>query len=371
LNRNRVKTHLIILNAAILFNVIFFTFAAAQDLNIVLKKGTVHSKVESNLLNLEKEYKKGLRAAKMFAMGRNIKMDDQENITIFLISKPGSTIDETSIEAFGAKIIKHVDNITKIKIPINMLSLMADGITGVSFVKLPDKFVPLTLESEGVNLIGASAYHSEGYTGSGVKVAVIDSGFAQLSSAISSGELPNNVIKVDCTGSNCVSTDFISETEHHGTGVAGIVNDMAPDAQLYLIKISDILDLKDAKDYAIDNGIRIINLSGGWFNNNFYDGECYYNNSICTANDAYANDILWVNAAGNQANQHYEATFMDSDSDGWHNVSASNESINIYAYSGDVIVVYLTWNAWPTTDQDYDLYLLDSALNIVASSVNS
>jgi len=371
LNRNRFKTPLSILTSAVLLSIIFFTIAGAQDLNIVLKKGGVHPKVEGNLLNLEKEYQKSLKAARMFAKNRNIKMDDQENVTVFLISKPGLTIDEVSIQAFGAKIIKRVDNVTKIKVPINMLSLIADSTIEVSFVTLPDKFIPLTVESEGVDLIGASAYHSEGYAGSGVKVAVIDSGFAQLSSAISNGELPNNVIKVDCTGPKCVSTDFSSETEKHGTGVAGIVYDMAPDAQLYLIKISDILDLKDAKDYAIDNGIKIINLSGGWFNSNFYDGECYYSNSVCTANDAYANDILWVNSAGNQATRHYEATFMDSDSDGWHNVSASDESINIYAYSGDTIVAYLTWNAWPLTDQDYDLYLLDSALNVVAGSVNS
>jgi len=360
-----------IFNATVLLNVIFFTFATAQDLNVSPKKGDVHPKIEGNLLNLVKEYNKGLKAARMFAQSRNIKMDNQENITVFLISQPGLTIDETSIQTFGAKIIKSVDDVTKIKIPINMLSLMADSVSGVSFVKLPDKFIPLTVESEGVDLIGASAYHSEGYTGSGVKVAIIDSGFAQLSSAISIGELPDNIIKIDCTGPNCVSTDFSSETEKHGTGVAEIVYDMAPDAQLYLIKISDILDLKDAKDYAIDNGIKIINLSGGWFNQNFYDGECYYGNPICTANDAYANNILWVNSAGNQANQHYEATFMDSDSDEWHNVSASGETINIYAYSGDTIVVYLTWNAWPLTDQDYDLYLLDSALNIIAVSENS
>jgi subtilisin family serine protease len=371
LNINRFKRLLIILKAAILLNVILFTIADSQDLNIVLKKGGVHPKVEDNLLNLGKEYKKSLKAAKLFAKNRNIKMDNQENITVFLISKPGLTIDETSFQAFGAKTIKRVDNITKIKVPINMPSSIADSVIGVSFVKLPDKFIPLTVESEGVDLIGASGYHSTGYTGSGVKVAIIDSGFANLFSAISIGELPSNIIMIDCTGSNCVSTDFSSETEKHGTGVAEIVYDMAPDAQLYLIKISDTLDLKDAKDYAIDNGIKIINLSGGWFNQNFYDGECYYSSSVCTANDAYANDILWVNAAGNQANRHYEATFMDSDSDGWHNVSGSGETINIYAYSGDTIVGYLAWNAWPSTDQDYDLYILNSDLNIVASSENA
>ena len=46
-----------------------------------------------------------------------------------------------------------------------------------------------------------------------------------------------------------------------------------------------------------------------------------FSNAVCTADDAYANNILWVNAAGNEAQKHYWADFTDSDSDGWHNVS--------------------------------------------------
>ena len=51
----------------------------------------------------------------------------------------------------------------------------------------------------------------------------------------------------------------------------------------------------------------------------------------------------------------------DPDSDGWHNVSPSDETINISANAGDTIEVYLTWDAWPTTSQDYDLYLYNSS----------
>jgi hypothetical protein len=150
MNRNRFKTPLSILNAAILLNIIFFTIAAAQDLNMVLRKGGVHPKVEGNLLNLEKEYNKGLKAAQIFAKNANIKMDNQENITVFLISKPELTVDETSIQAFGAKTIKRVDNVTKVKVPINMISSLADSVIEISFIKLPDKFIPLTVESEGL-----------------------------------------------------------------------------------------------------------------------------------------------------------------------------------------------------------------------------
>ncbi len=34
------------------------------------------------------------------------------------------------------------------------------------------------------------------------------------------------------------------------------------------------------------------------------------------------------------------------------------------------IIALLTWDAWPATDQDYDLLLFDSSMKLVASSTN-
>ena len=160
---------------------------------------------------------------------------------------------------------------------------------------------------------------------------------------------------------------------YHGTACTEIVHDMAPSAQLYLIKIQDSIDLQHAKDYCVSNGINIISHSLGWFNTNFYDGSCYNDNPVCTANNAYSNGILWVNSTGNYARQHYEAIFSDPDGNGWHNVSSNNECVSLYANAGDIIYVTLTWNAWPATNQDYDLYLFyvgGSGLTRVASSRN-
>jgi len=142
----------------------------------------------------------------------------------------------------------------------------------------------------------------------------------------------------------------------------------------------DGLDLEDAKNFAVDpnNKIRIINMSLVVPNTNFYDGGCWslngFSSPVCTADNAYANNILWVNAAGNEAQRHYEAVFADPDDDGWHNISPSDETINISANAGDTIEVYLTWDAWDnslTTDQDYDLYLYNSSVVEVDHSLNT
>ena len=360
----RCGKFLAIFGTIMLLNFAFFAFAFAQDLHMAPAKENVHPKMASCLKKLEVEHEKSATAGRLFAQGMNINTQDQNKINVYLMSEPGTSVDETSLYNLDAKIIKQVGNVTRAEVPIDMLTTIADTVKGISFIKTPDKLIPVAFESEGVDLTGASSY---GYDGSGVNVAVIDVGFYNLSSAISNGDLPNNVVKIDCTGASCVSTNFSSESAEHGTAVAEIVYDMAPGANLYLIKVKYTDDLVDAKNYAINHGIKIINHSLVVFNTNFYDGECFNNNSVCTANDAYDHGVLWVNAAGNEAKRHYEATFTDSDiggGDGWHNVSGSDETINIItASAGQTIEVYLTWDAWPTTGQDYDLYLLDSSLD--------
>ncbi|MEA1949339.1 MAG: CFI-box-CTERM domain-containing protein [Thermodesulfobacteriota bacterium] len=366
MNRIRYGKFLTIFSTILLLNFAFFALAFAQDLHMAPEKKNVHPKMSSYLEKLEKEYKKSARAARLFAQGRNLKLKDRDKITVFLMSEPGTTVDEMSLQALGGEIIKSANNISKVRAPVNMLTAIADNVKGLSFIKLPDRLIPVAVQSEGVNLTSAaSSYHSSGYAGSGVNVAVIDVGFALLNDAIDNHELPSNVVRIDCKGSSCVSTDFSLETEEHGTAVAEIVYDMAPGANLYLIKVDDTLDLWDAKNYAISQGINIINSSLVAFNTNFYDGTCYSSNPVCTANDAYNHGILWVNAAGNQAKRHYEATFTDPDSDGWH-----DENIEISANGNDTIKVYLTWDAWPTTSQDYNFYLYNSSSALVAWSEN-
>jgi hypothetical protein len=258
---NYLKYH-VILSTILIFS-FFYTIATAEDLNMVAEKENIHPKIEGTLQKLEEEYEKSSVAAMEYSLSRNIRIDDEKDITVYLISEPETPVDELTLQPYGAKIIKRADNVSKIKAPINMLKAIADNVEGVSFILLPDKPIPLMVESEGVAVTEASIYHTEGYFGSDVKVAVIDMGFAEVSSAIADSELPNDVVKIDCTGSSCVTTDFSSETERHGTGVAEIVYDMAPEAQLYLIKIYDTLDLVDAKNYSINNGIKIINASLG------------------------------------------------------------------------------------------------------------
>src|SRR2546428_1433984 len=105
------------------------------------------------------------------------------------------------------------------------------------------------------------------------------------------------------------------------------------------------------------------------FNAGPYEGT----KKISQAVNAVRNSvILFVAAAGNEAQRHWEGNFVDSDSNGWRNFSGTDETIGIDAQAGQTVDVFLSWNDWPTSTQDYDLYVFSDPdhLNLLGFSEN-
>ena len=46
-------------------------------------------------------------------------------------------------------------------------------------------------------------------------------------------------------------------------------------------------------------------------------------------------------------------------------MTETDNFISLYAFEGDPILALLTWDAWPATDQDYDLLLFNSSMKLV------
>jgi hypothetical protein len=219
--------------------------------------------------------------------------------------------------------------------------------------------------------MNADHWHSVGDSGSSVKVAVIDGGFDSLTEAQTSEDIPSSYVSHDFTGSG------LETSTPHGTAVAEAIFDLVPNAELYLYKIANSTHLENAKDSCISNGVDIINHSMGWYNASYYDGTGF----ICAiADDAISNGICWVNSAGNDAEMHYRSVFDDTN--GTHDFSGSGGNVNYFgpgdgsAYNipdGYTIDVFLNWDAYPTTTEDYDLVLyryLGGSWQQVASSTN-
>lgn len=203
--------------------------------------------------------------------------------------------------------------------------------------------------SQGVELTGAANLHALEEQGAGVKIGIIDLGFASLAAAQSAGELPAGAIVTDYTGSGTGGTN-------HGTQVAQIVHDMAPQAQLYLAKIETDIELQQAVDDMVAAGVQVINHSVGWYGAAFYDGT----GPICDAvNTAAANGIQWVNSAGNDRLRHYLATFTDSDGDLHHEFTANQDYNTVTLNANAGLQLILNWDDYPSTNVDYDLYVYD------------
>ena len=271
-------------------------------------------------------------------------------MVVILVPTAGAaaTIDTTSFAALGVEILAQSKSLMRVSIPPASLREVSE-LPSVAFVRRPHRPHTQQTLSEGVALIRALEHHAAGAKGQGVKVAIIDGGFK-------GADKLNKDMPVRRWYRDYTRVGIYAGTDAHGTACAEIVYDVAPEAELYLYKVEDIVDLENAKDRCIQNGVAIVNYSATWVNEGFGDGR----GLICDiVNDAADNGILWVNAVGNYAQKHYAGFWRDSDADNRHNFAAGDDMVNFAdeIEIGKAIRVTLTWDDWPITTADYDLYL--------------
>jgi hypothetical protein len=293
-----------------------------------------------------------------FAQASNIRIE-QDKVVVTIFPEPGfatTHIDQHLLESFGVEVKAVATHSMRVAIPIAQLQNVVTSLSGASQIEEPLVPRPLATIDEGEALMNANVWQSASCTGSGTRVAVIDLGFYKFSGAVANGDLPGTVVSYDFTG-----TGLETGTEH-GTAVAEAIYDIAPGASLYLYKIRDLTDLENAEAACKTNNVDVINHSVAWYNASYYDGTGEVSD---VANDAVSNGIIWVNAAGNDAQTHYRSVFRDA-GNGTHDFSGSGANINYFgpgdgsAYvipAGYTIDVFLNWNAYPTTREDYDLRL--------------
>jgi subtilase family protein/WD40 repeat protein/hemolysin type calcium-binding protein len=295
------------------------------------------------------------------ALGRTTALAEQltrtdDGVVVIVEPAAGVTHAEDAVRAAGGEVNEHAAGLVEATVPVDRLAALAQK-AGVARVRAPALHRPAYI-SEGVYYLNALKWHEAGLTGAGVKVAVIDVGFGNYYHWRGS-ELPLDVTVQDYCNGRILTSD------EHGTAVAEIVHDVAPDAQLYLICIDTEVDLARAEQYAKEQGIAIVNHSVVWYNTSRGDGTGGPGTPDAIVRDARANGILWVNASGNDAHSHWSGKFSDPDDDGAMPLPGPFVAPR---GRGDTICVALKWDAWPVTTQDFDLVLfVDGA--VVASSV--
>jgi len=202
----------------------------------------------------------------------------------------------------------------------------------VNWVELDRLREPLTIE--GRALVGSNTVASNGYAGSGVGVAVIDSHFDLLHPELGgSTSLPNGVVRAGSNfsdpGTSVHSQNF--NDCYHGTGTASIVRRYAPSADIYALTVfpnSYDSVIANAINWCVTNKngvnggapIRVISMSLGGGRNY---SECTTGLMHTASGTALSNGILVFAASGN---------------DGWTN------SMGSPACSPNVISVGSVWD---------------------------
>ncbi len=276
------------------------------------------------------------------------------------------------IKALGGRQVAMGERLASANVPMDRLQALARR-AGVAFVRRPLTARPLEAASlaqyaSATLPTGARLMHNYGVRGQDVRIAVIDQGFAQLQRYMSDGRIDRDAVveRVDVGG------EGMAEGGEHGTRVARVVHTMAPQAELVLINLgesSDEVVLERAVDRALDHDVDIINHSIGWFGSNFGDGTGPVDALV---REVHERGVLWVNAAGNQARQHWIGQAADRDGDGWLEFKPGRDHLYVGSVpsGGDGAITFggtfglisltLVWDQFPTTGQDLDLHLFNA-----------
>ena len=219
------------------------------------------------------------------------------------------------------------------------------------YLQYQNGFIPT-----GVNMTNAPMYHMKGYTGKGITVAVLDTGYTYHE------DLDENIIGGrNFTNEDNGNPDIYNDYNGHSTHVAGTIasnghiKGIAPNAKLLILKVLDkngngnLESVVNAINYAISQEVDIITLSLG-----------------CTIDvpelrtvvrNAVAKDIVIVCAAGNGGDNNSATNEIDYP-------SGYTETISVGAVDNTRL------NAW-FTNSNNQIDCVAHGVNVISTGLNN
>ena len=327
-------------------------------------RGTVHPRLESTLSQLVTAERSG-QNLRTVAQWKGIPLLNNRLQAVIETESDATAQVASAIEAMGLTVQSTYRHLVQVQAPVESLTALAD-LPHVRFVRRPLDLYPQEVLSEGLRLLGTMPWHEKGFKGQGAKVAVVDLGFLGYGELLGS-ELPEQV-----QAESFIEDVFTIEVgTYHGTAVAELLIDVAPEASLYLVAISTEVELGNAVDWLVEEGVQIISFSVGALAAPS-DGTSVIDGIVDRARDK---GILWVNAAGNYGSSHWQGTFNDGAGDGWHEFEDGSKLFPVEIGANEIAVFILTWNDWPASSQDYGFYLfwggVDGSLQLISFSDSS
>lgn len=185
-------------------------------------------------------------------------------------------------------------------------------VTTVRIKSLDTPVGPATRVAPGVATVGADDLHRRGLDGAGVTVGIIDAGFR-----VSNPEIAANVGAYR-------SFDAGDADRAHGTAVASVVADTAPDATLHLAAVGSTTtpeEYERAVEWLEASGADVVVDAGSYFGQ-AGDGTGPLAQVAADASE----DALFVTSAGNYARRHWADTH-DATADGrWVDFAPGTEA---------------------------------------------
>lgn len=302
----------------------------------------------------------------------------------------GSSTLRRAVKDAGGTVVASTSGLVLADVPAGKVEALA-GAPGVRQVRLPLDYsvvppsndAPQSLQRarDGVDAVatqatggtggevlvktGIDAWHAAGFTGTGMKIGIIDSfKGAAWNAAAASGDVPVAPAGAFCLANNVNCGATFWNGGAHGVAVSEIVRDMAPGAELYLATVSTITDYQAAIDYFASQGVRIITRSLGAPYDGPGNGVGELDNKV--VDYAIAKGLTWFNSAGNSAGTasrlgaYYRTAWTDTDGDGWLNFADGSNYQGFFCNPDGSLFYGVRWSDWGAGKTDYDLYVYDT-----------
>ena len=218
-----------------------------------------------------------------------------------------------------------------------------------------------SVTTEGDAAARADLVRAQGLDGTGAVVGVISDGIDSLREAQESGDLPAVAVPNDA---RCPRG-----SGDEGTALLEIVHDIAPGAQLLFAGPADSFEMVGAVECLLAAGADVIVDDLGFFGEPFFE-----DGSVAEAvRGAVKGGVSYHSSAGNEARVHLEQDFVATPSSTLHDFAegAGDNTNTVVVPAGGRLTCILQWNdPFGGSANDYDLFLLDQDLSVVAMSVD-
>ena len=354
-----------------------------NQLSIPEKTELKYPNLGSTLDQMAATVEEGELSARDAAKDAPVSKEESVAVTIYLSGNVDEVV--TFLEDNGGDPRNIGEDYIEAYVPVTLVGQLSEqpGVLRVREIIPPQPIQTVRrIFGHGPPVHGSAVWNQAGYSGQGIKVGIIDLGFKDLTSLMGT-ELPARIqgrcytdIGVftqnlaDCEAVGEVTVDIPEcldaarrgavRNAEHGTIVAESVIDIAPEVSLYIANPHSQADLQNTAEWMASEGVSVINYSVVWLFDGPGNGTSPFSVSpLRTVDRAVANDIIWVNAAGNSAQETWFGGYSDPDGDGATGFGGQNdEVIDMPLTECQPYLVQLRWeDDWGGASTDLDLHL--------------